>query len=348
MSTKEMPAKPVVAIAGVTGAVGQEFLKVLHELDFPASELRALASARSAGKQVDFAGCGDVPAGKLTVQEMTPESFEGVDIALFSAGASVSKKMRDAVVNAGAIMIDNSSAFRMDKDVPLVVPEVNPEDVKWNSGVIANPNCSTIQMVVALKPLYDLSKIKRVVVSTYQAASGAGAKAMEELYEQTREFLNGVPEDELTVEAFQHRIAFNCIPHIDIFLDDGSTKEEWKMVEETKKIMHDDNLAVSATCVRVPVLRCHGEAINVEFAEDVTPEEAKRALEGAPGVSVMDDPENNIYPMPGLLANTTDTYVGRIRRDPSVEHGIAFFDVADQIRKGAALNAVQIAQLLLP
>lgn len=348
MTSKTMPAKPVVAIAGVTGAVGQEFLKVLHELDFPASELRALASARSAGKQVDFEGCGDVPAGKLTVQEMTPESFEGVDIALFSAGAGVSKQMRDAVVGAGAVMIDNSSAFRMDADVPLVVPEVNPEDVEWNNGVIANPNCSTIQMVVALKPLYDLSKIKRVVVATYQAASGAGAKAMEELYEQTREFLNGVPEDELAVEAFQHRIAFNCIPHIDIFLDDGSTKEEWKMVEETKKIMHDDNLAVSATCVRVPVLRCHGESINVEFESDVTPEEARRALEAAQGVAVMDDPENNVYPMPGILANTTDTYVGRIRRDPSVEHGLAFFDVADQIRKGAALNAVQIAQLLLP
>lgn len=348
MSTKEMPAKPVVAIAGVTGAVGQEFLKVLHELDFPASEVRALASARSAGKQVEFAGCGDVPAGKLTVQEMTADSFEGVDIALFSAGAGVSKQMRDAVVNAGAVMIDNSSAFRMDEDVPLVVPEVNPEDVEWNTGVIANPNCSTIQMVVALKPLYDLSKIKRVVVATYQAASGAGAKAMEELYEQTREFLNGVPEDELTVDAFQHRIAFNCIPHIDIFLEDGSTKEEWKMVEETKKIMHDDNLAVSATCVRVPVLRCHGESINVEFESDVTPEDARRALEAAPGVAVMDDPENNVYPMPGLLANTIDTYVGRIRRDPSVKHGLAFFDVADQIRKGAALNAVQIAQLLLP
>ncbi len=348
MSAKNMPAKPVVAIAGATGAVGQEFLKVLSELDFPASELRALASARSAGSEVDFNGCGDVPAGKITVEEMTPESFEGVDIALFSAGAGVSKKMRDAVVRAGAVMIDNSSAFRMDEDVPLVVPEVNPEDVEWNTGVIANPNCSTIQMVVALKPLYDISRIKRVVVSTYQAASGAGAKAMAELYDQTREFLDGVAEEELTIEAFQHRIAFNCIPHIDIFLEDGSTKEEWKMVAETKKIMHDENIAVSATCVRVPVLRCHGEAINVEFADDVTPDAARAAFAAAPGVAVMDDPENNIYPMPGLLANTTDTYVGRIRRDASVEHGLAFFNVADQIRKGAALNAVQIAQLLLP
>ncbi len=346
--TKQMPARPVVAIAGATGAVGQEFLRVLHELDFPASEVRALASARSAGKKVAFEGCGDVPAGELVVREMTPEAFEGVDIALFSAGGDVSKRMRDAVVAAGAVMIDNSSAFRMDEDVPLVVPEVNPEDVAWHSGVIANPNCSTIQMVVALKPLYELSRIKRVVVSTYQAASGAGAAAMNELYEQTRAFLDGTPDDELTVEAFRHRIAFNCIPHIDVFLDDGSTKEEWKMVVETKKIMHDDDLAVSATCVRVPVLRCHGEAINVEFEDEVPVDEARRALEAAPGVCVMDDMDAAAYPMPGLLAHTTDTYVGRLRQDPSVAHGIAFWDVADQIRKGAALNAVQIAQLLLP
>lgn len=343
-----MPARPVVAVAGATGAVGQEFLKVLHDVDFPASEVRALASARSAGKSVAFEGCGGVPAGELIVQEMTPQAFEGVDIALFSAGAGVSREMRQAVIDAGAVMIDNSSAFRMDEDVPLVVPEVNPEDVEWHSGVIANPNCSTIQMVVALKPLYDLSRIKRVVVSTYQAASGAGAKAMAELYDQTREFLNGKSQEELTVDAFQHQIAFNCIPHIDVFLDDGSTKEEWKMVVETKKIMHDDNLAVSATCVRVPVLRCHGEAINVEFEGEVTVEEARRALEDAPGVTVMDNPSACEYPMPGLLATTDGAYVGRLRRDDSVPHGIAFWDVADQIRKGAALNAVQIAQLLLP
>ncbi len=346
--TKEMPARPHVAIAGATGAVGQEFLKVLHELDFPASEVRALASARSAGKMVDFEGCGDVPAGKIEVQEMTEQSFEGVDIALFSAGAGVSREMREAVVGAGAVMIDNSSAFRMDEDVPLVVPEVNPEDVKGHSGVIANPNCSTIQMVVALKPLYDLSRIKRVVVSTYQAASGAGAKAMAELYDQTRDFLDGTPEDELAIEAFQHRIAFNCIPHIDVFLEDGSTKEEWKMVVETKKIMHDPDLAVCATCVRVPVLRCHGEAINVEFESDVSVDAARRALKRAPGVVVMDDPASNSYPMPGILANTFDTYIGRLRKDASVPYGIAFWDVADQIRKGAALNAVQIAQLLIP
>ena len=253
--------------------------------------------------------------------------------------------MRQAVVDAGAVMIDNSSAFRMDEDVPLVVPEVNPQDVAWHNGVIANPNCSTIQMVAALKPLYDISPIKRVVVSTYQAASGAGAKAMQELYAQTQQFLNG---EELTVDAFAHQIAFNCIPHIDKFLEDDSTKEEWKMVVETKKIMGDDDIQVAATCVRVPVLRCHGESINVEFEGPVTVEEARAALEAAPGITVMDDPANSLYPMPGLLAGTNGAFVGRLRKDPSVENGLAFWNVGDQIRKGAALNAVQIAQLLLP
>ena len=343
--TKEIPANPVVAVAGATGAVGNEFLEVLHDLDFPASEIRALASKRSAGKKLPFKGCGQVPAGDLVVEEMTPESFKGVDIALFSAGASVSKEMRQAVVDAGAVMIDNSSAFRMDEDVPLVVPEVNPQDVAWHNGVIANPNCSTIQMVAALKPLYDISPIKRVVVSTYQAASGAGAKAMQELYAQTQQFLNG---EELTIDAFSHQIAFNCIPHIDKFLEDDSTKEEWKMVVETKKIMGDDDIQVAATCVRVPVLRCHGESINVEFEGPVTVEEARAALEAAPGITMMDDVANNVYPMPGLLAGTDGAYIGRLRKDPSVENGLAFWDVADQIRKGAALNAVQIAQLLLP
>lgn len=343
--TKEIPANPVVAVAGATGAVGNEFLEVLHDLDFPASEIRVLASKRSAGKKLPFKGCGQVPAGDLVVEEMTPESFKGIDIALFSAGASVSKEIRQAVVDAGAVMIDNSSAFRMDEDVPLVVPEVNPQDVAWHNGVIANPNCSTIQMVAALKPLYDISPIKRVVVSTYQAASGAGAKAMQELYAQTQQFLNG---EELTIDAFSHQIAFNCIPHIDKFLEDDSTKEEWKMVVETKKIMGDENIQVAATCVRVPVLRCHGESINVEFEGPVTVEEARAALEAAPGITMMDDVANNVYPMPGLLAGTDGAYIGRLRKDPSVENGLAFWDVADQIRKGAALNAVQIAQLLLP
>ncbi|MDO8963468.1 MAG: aspartate-semialdehyde dehydrogenase [Coriobacteriia bacterium] len=336
---KPMPARPVVAVAGATGAVGIEMLKVLEQRGFPASEVRALASSRSAGKRLPFAG------GELTVQEMTPASFEGVDIALFSAGAGVSKEFREAVTGAGAVMIDNSSAFRMDEDVPLVVPEVNPGDAAWHDGVIANPNCSTIQMVVALGPLHDLAPIKRVVVATYQAASGAGQAAMDELYEQSGEFLRG---DDLTVANFAHRIAFNCIPQIDVFLDDGSTKEEWKMVAETKKIMHAPEVAVSATCVRVPVLRCHSEAVNVEFSAPLDVERARAALAAAPGITVLDDPAGKLYPMPAMLEGTDDTYVGRLRRDDSVENGLCFWIVADQLRKGAALNAVQIAELLLP
>ena len=337
---KVMPAHPVVAVAGATGVVGREMLKVLAQREFPATKVKALASARSAGSTVEF---GD---GELVVEEMTPASFEGVDIALFACGGDTSKEYRQAVVDAGCVMIDNSSAFRVDDDVPLVVPEVNAKDLEWHSGVIANPNCSTIEMVVALKPLYDLAGgIKRVVVSTYQAASGAGLKAMNELYEQTREYLDG---EDLTIEAFSDQIAFNVIPHIDVFMDDAYTKEEWKMVAETKKIMGDEGVRVAATCVRVPVLRCHGESINVEFVGDVPPEAAREALAAAPGVTVMDDPANDVYPMPGLLAGTNDTYVGRIRRDPTVKHGLAMWVVADQIRKGAALNAVQIAQLLLP
>jgi len=336
--SKSMPERPVVAVAGATGAVGREMLLNLEQRNFPAERVVALASSRSAGRKVPFAG------GELTVEEMTPASFEGVDIALFSAGASVSKAMRQAVVDAGCVMIDNSSAFRMDEDVPLVVPEVNPEDVAWHSGVIANPNCSTIQMVVALKPLHDLAPIKRVVVSTYQAASGAGQAAMDELYDQTADFLRG---QELKVDQFAHRIAFNCIPQIDVFLDDGSTKEEWKMVVETKKIMHAPQIEVAATCVRVPVLRCHSEAINVEFSAPVSLAEARSALEMAPGITLLDEPAEKTYPMPALLEGTDDTYVGRLRVDPSVPSGIAMWVVADQLRKGAALNAVQIAEALL-
>ncbi len=336
--SKPMPANPVVAVAGVTGAVGREMLLTLEQRGFPASRVIALASARSAGKRVPFAG------GELVVEEMTEASFDGVDIALFSAGASVSKAMRAACVAAGCVMIDNSSAFRMDEDVPLVVPEVNAEDVAWHSGVIANPNCSTIQMVVALKPLADLAPITRVVVSTYQAASGAGQAAMDELYNQSAEFLRG---QELKVEQFAHRIAFNCIPQIDVFLGDGSTKEEWKMVVETKKIMHAPDIQVAATCVRVPVLRCHSESINVEFSAPVTVDDARAALEAAPGIKVLDDPADKNYPMPALLEGTDDTYVGRLRVDLTVPHGLALWVVADQLRKGAALNAVQIAEALL-
>lgn len=336
--TKPMPAAPVVAVAGATGAVGREMLKVLEQRTFPASRVVPLASSRSAGKRVPF---GD---GELVVEEMTPASFDGVDIALFSCGAGISKQFRDAVTSAGAVMIDNSSAFRMEADVPLVVPEVNPEDVAWHSGVIANPNCSTIQMVVALKPLSDLVPMKRVVVSTYQAASGAGQAAMDELYEQTRDFLEG---RELVPEAFVHRIAFNCIPQIDVFLDDGSSKEEWKMVVETRKIMHLPDLAVFATCVRVPVLRCHSESVNVEFEAPIDLTQARAVLAASTGICVRDEPAEKLYPMPAMLEGTDDTYVGRLRRDPSVENGLAFWVVADQLRKGAALNAVQIAEALL-
>ncbi|HEY5505964.1 MAG TPA: aspartate-semialdehyde dehydrogenase, partial [Coriobacteriia bacterium] len=259
--------------------------------------------------------------------------------------ADISRRFRDAVVGAGAVMIDNSSAFRMEDGVPLVVPEVNPADAALHSGVIANPNCSTIQMVVALQPLAALAPIRRIVVSTYQAASGAGQAAMDELYEQSGDFLEG---REFEPAQFAHRIAFNCIPQIDVFLDDGSTKEEWKMVVETRKIMHLPDVAVSATCVRVPVLRCHSESINVEFDAPVTVEAARAALAAAPGIIVMDDPAAKLYPMPALLEGTDETYVGRLRRDPGVPNGLAMWVVADQLRKGAALNTVQIAELLLP
>ena len=343
--TKQIPANPVVAVAGATGAVGSEFMQVLHDLDFPASKVIPLASARSAGKEIDFAGCGQVPAGKLVVQEMTPEAFQGVDIALFSAGAGVSKEMRQAVVDAGAVMIDNSSAFRMDEDVPLIVPEVNPGDISWHNGVIANPNCSTIQMVVALHALEQVAPIRRVVVSTYQAASGAGVAAMNELYDQTRDYLDG---NDFEPHAFSDQIAFNIIPHIDVFLEDDSTKEEWKMIVETKKIMGHPKLGVAANCARVPVLRCHAEYVNVEFDGAISQEQARAAFAADGGIELNDAPAQNGYPMPGLLAHTDKVYVGRVRKDFSVENGISFWCVMDQIRKGAALNAVQIAQLLLP
>ncbi len=335
---RKIPARPVVAVAGVTGAVGREMLAVLEQRGFPAERVIALASKRSEGKRVPFAG------GELVVEEMTERSFEGVDIALFSAGGSVSKRFRDAVVGAGCVMIDNSSAFRMDDDVPLVVPEVNPDDARVHNGVIANPNCSTIQLVVALKPLHDVAAIRRVVVATYQAASGAGAAAMDELYHQTGAFLGG---RDYEPEHFAHRIAFNCMPQIDVFLDDGSTKEEWKMVVETKKIMHAPEIEVIATCVRVPVLRCHSEAVHIEFERPITVEQARSALEAAPGVTVLDDPSQSTYPMPALLEGTDDTYVGRVRTDPTVPNGLALWVVADQLRKGAALNTVQIAELLV-
>ncbi len=336
-----MPSRPVVAVAGATGAVGVEMIKCLEALDFPAGEVRVLASARSAGTKLPFRG------GELTVGEMTPEAFEGVDIALFSAGASVSKAMREAVVAAGAVMIDNSSAFRMEDGVPLVVPEVNGPEALEHNGVIANPNCTTIQMVVALQPLRKLGHIDRIVVSSYQSSSGAGAKGMAELQEQTAAVLAG---EGFEPKAFAHQIAFNCIPHIDVFMDDGYTKEEWKMVVETKKIMGDDTVRVAPTCVRVPVLRCHSESINLEFDRPVSVEDAKAALAAAEHVVLEDDPAGNVYPMPALHIGSFDTYVGRVRRDPTVpdDRGLALWVVADQLLRGAALNAVMIARLLLP
>ena len=353
--TKQMPENPVVAVAGATGAVGREMLACLEALNFPAKEVRALASARSAGQKLPFKGCGAVAAQDLVVQEMSESSFHGVDIALFSAGAGVSRKFRNAVVSAGAVMIDNSSAFRMEPDVPLVVPEVNAHDISWHNGVIANPNCTTIQMLVALNPLRELGHINRIVVSTYQSASGAGAAGMRELESQTAQYL---AQEHFEPNAFAHQIAFNCIPHIDVFVDGdymndiapGYTKEEWKMVVETKKIFNDPSIEVAPTCVRVPVLRCHSESINLEFDRPVNVDDVKRALGDGVHVVLEDNPAHNEYPMPALHAGSFDTFVGRVRRDNTVPNnqGIALWVVADQLLRGAALNAVYIAQALLP
>ncbi|SNR88337.1 aspartate-semialdehyde dehydrogenase [Desulfurobacterium atlanticum] len=328
-----------VAVVGATGAVGKEMIKILEERNFPVKNLKLLASARSAGKKLLFKG------EEITVEELKPESFEGIDIALFSAGGDRSKQFAPEAVKRGAVVIDNSSAFRMDKDVPLVVPEVNPEDVKWHKGIIANPNCSTIQMVVVLKPLYDLSKIKRVVVSTYQAVSGAGAEAIEELKKQTGAILN--EKEPPAPHKIPKQIAFNCVPQIDVFFEDGYTKEEHKMVNETKKIMHDESIKVSATCVRVPVFIGHSESVNVEFEKPVSVETAMEALKKAPGVSVVDDFKNGIYPTPVDVAGKDDVLVGRIRKDDTIDNGLNLWIVGDNLRKGAALNAVQIAEILI-
>jgi len=327
-----------VAVAGATGAVGEEMRQVLEERDFPIGNLKLLASGRSAGKMFSYKG------EELIVEELTKDSFKGVDIALFSAGGSISKEFAPAAVKAGAVVVDNSSAFRMDEGVPLVVPEVNPDDVRKHSGIIANPNCTTIIMLVALKPLYDYSRIKRVVVSSYQSASGAGAKGMGELVDQMKAFAAG---GELHVEHFAHQLLFNLIPHIDVFQDNGYTKEEMKMVHETRKILGDTDIMVSPTCVRVPVLRAHSEAINVETEKKITPEKARELFAGAPGLTVIDDPANKAYPMPLFAAGQDDCFVGRIREDLSLENGLNFWVVGDQIKKGAALNAVQIAEELI-
>ncbi|HZK49633.1 MAG TPA: aspartate-semialdehyde dehydrogenase [Thermoleophilia bacterium] len=327
-----------VAVVGATGAVGQEMREILASRSFPVSELVPLASSRSAGMELEF--------GTTCVEckELAEDSFVGIDIALFSAGASISEVYAPIARDAGCVVIDNSSAWRMDPDVPLVVPEVNPDAAALHRGIIANPNCSTIQMVVALKPLHDEATITRVVVSTYQAVSGTGTEAISELIRESDELLEGVLPQ---IEVYPYQIAFNCLPHIDSFLEDGSTKEEQKMVDETKKIMGDDSIAVTATCVRVPVENGHSEAVNVEFARGITPERARELLERMPGVLVTDDPASSLYPMPIVASGTDPVYVGRIRRDPTVPHGLNMWVVADNLRKGAALNAVQIAELLI-
>ena len=327
-----------VAIVGATGMVGQEFIKVLEQRNFPVESLDLLASDRSAGKKLYF------NHREIEVKETTPESFKGIDIALFSAGADISRYFAPLAVQAGAAVVDNSSAWRMDPKVPLVVPEINVEDIKKHKGIIANPNCSTIQMVVPLYPLHKTNPIRRIIASTYQSVSGTGIAAMDELTNQTKQVLNG---QTVVPHVYSHQIAFNVLPEIDVFLDNAYTKEEWKMVEETRKIMHDDNIAVSATCVRVPVFIGHSEAVTVEFTNSISPDEARRILSQSPGVKLMDDPAISLYPQAYSAAGTDDVYVGRIRRDVSHSNSLVMWIVADNIRKGAALNSVQIAEEMI-
>ena len=333
-----------VAILGATGAVGQEFLNLIEERKFPFAELRLLASSRSAGKKIAFMG------REYTVQEATADSFEGIDIALF-AGGSASKEFAPYAVKAGAVVIDNSSAFRMDPAVPLVVPEVNPEAISQHKGIIANPNCSTIIMVMGLKPLYDLAKIRRIVVSTYQAVSGAGKEGMAELEEQVAALSLGKEPaaNILPVGSLpkHYQIAFNLIPQIDVFMDNLYTKEEMKMIDETKKIIGDDALRITATTVRVPVYRSHAESVNVEFESEISLDAARQALAAFPGVILHDNPAEQEYPMPLFTSGRTDVEIGRLRRDESTDHALNFWICGDQIRKGAALNALQIAEYMI-
>ncbi len=327
-----------VAIAGATGLVGQEFIKVLEQRNFPMASIRLLASDRSAGKKLF------VTHQEIEVKETVPESFKGIDIALFSAGTETSRHFSPIAAQSGAVVIDNSSAFRMHPEVPLVVPEVNPEDIKRHKGIIANPNCSTIQMVVALYPLHKVNPIKRIVVDSYQAVSGTGSAAIEELTTQAKQVLKG---QSTIPHVYPHQIAFNVLPEIDVFLDNGYTKEEWKLVEETRKIMHADDIAISATCVRVPVFTGHSEAIHVEFSRPMSPDEARRILAQAPGVKLLDDPTISLYPQPWSAAGNDEVFVGRIRRDASHSNGLTMWVVTDNLRKGAALNAVQIAEEMI-
>ncbi len=329
-----------VAIAGATGVVGAEFMKILEERNFPVKELTLLASERSAGSKLSFKG------RELPVKLLEKETFEGIDIGLFSPGAGVSAIYAPVAANAGCVVVDNTSHFRMDPDVPLVVPEVNPKAIARykKKNIIANPNCSTIQMVVALKPIHDAYGIKRIVVSTYQSVSGAGKEAMDELSEQVRALFN---MKEAEVKVFPHRIAFNCLPQIDSFLDNGYTKEEMKMVNETRKIFEDDSIRVTATAVRVPVFVSHSESVNIETEKPIDPDDVRALLSKAPGVKVVDDIKKGLYPMPIDAVETDAVYVGRIRRDESIANGLNMWIVSDNLRKGAALNAVQIAELLI-
>jgi aspartate-semialdehyde dehydrogenase len=324
-----------LAIVGATGLVGQEFIKVLEQRKFPASSISLYASDRSAGKKL-FVGHQEIE-----VKETAADSFQHVDIALFSAGAEISRHFAPIAAKSGALVIDNSAAFRMEPKVPLVVPEVNVEDIKSHKGIIANPNCAVIQMVVALYPLHKINPIKRIVVSTYQAVSGTGLAAMEELTTQAKLILEG---QNVLPHVYPHQIAFNLLPEVDVFLDSGYTKEEQKMVEETRKIMHAETIDISATCVRVPVFVGHSEAINVEFSNPINPDDARRVLVSAPGVKLLDDPNVSLYPQPWLAAGTDDVYVGRIRADSSRSNSLVMWVVSDNLRKGAALNAVQIAE----
>ena len=327
----------IVAVVGATGAVGQEMIETLKQRKFPLKELRLLASSKSEGKIVTF------NYKDINVETLTENSFKGVDIALFSAGAERSKAFAPAAVKAGAVVIDNSSAFRMDPNVPLVVPEVNPHAIKAHKGIIANPNCSTIQMVVALYPLHKKARIKRIVVSTYQSVSGAGQSGIDELNNQIRALYSFQPVEK---KKFAHQIAFNCLPQIDVFEPDGYTKEETKMINETRKIMEDNSIMVSPTAVRVPVFHAHSESVNVEFENELSPDEAREILGKSPGVLVVDEPSKSLYPLALNAAGKDEVFVGRIRRDPTVKHGLNMWIVSDNIRKGAALNAVQIAELL--
>lgn len=327
-----------VAVVGATGAVGNVMISILEERKFPVNRLILLASARSEGKKLTFKG------ESVVVKQLQHDSFREIDIALFSAGASRSKEFAPSAVKGGAVVIDNSSAFRMKDDVPLIVPEVNPEKIIEHHGIISNPNCSTIQMVVALKPIHDKAGIKRIVVSTYQAVSGSGQRAIKELSQQIQDTLNSKP---VVCSVYPHQIAFNCLPHIDIFLENGYTKEEEKMINETKKIMGDSNIAVTATTVRVPVYFGHSESVNIETKDKITVKKVQELLSNAPGIKLLDDPEKTEYPLAIKAAAKDDVFVGRIREDSSIEKGINLWIVADNIRKGAALNAVQIAEHLI-